>query len=280
MSKFCSNCDAQASKLWNCTSCPEDNNQFCDLCAKIHPKVKKYKDHIVVAETELNCSNCECNLASFKCNHCPKNDSFFCAECVKIHPLIKAFRGHICVSLSEERNSHVIVNTKVTKGSFDYWTEFFMSHVVTLLPENLKNKSTVIATLVAAIVIYSVCRFIFGDRSVLGYSIIGYGAYHYYRSNQQKQRFIEDSVVQSSTAFLTSLNTVQKTAADSCSDQEFKNEFWHDREAKAAKFKTRGRAYNVQFHNEIKSRRFLSKNKQSVGGRSGDKEEKNADICY
>lgn len=265
---ICNNCEESPAQ-WRCHDCLSENC-FCDACRDLHCKFKVFRLHtsyssLKVEKQSIICGNCEKSLAKFVCQTCTnENERYLCLGCSLYHDKFKAFRGHSVVSFdqtSDETLSQMSLGTRIYQDMKTHLQrlEIFAQDLINGKVEASLEMKVLIT--ISAIVVFLLCKYIFGSSSLVVNMGAVVGIYYYLQQRKDKQlkgrqNFLQENLYsepkpKNQQKSDLSYNISQKRPfAFNISlkemETEFPNEFPYEVNGKPASLRKRGRPYEAR----------------------------------
>eukprot|EP01041_Mallomonas_annulata_P011113 gene11113-23223_t len=268
----CDNCDINPVS-WKCLDC-ENNFYFCYECYILHKKVKAFRGH-TLQRYQLEkavvpkCSNCDVEESNIRCLDCDNGSNFFCKECGNLHIKIKANRDHQILNLEQESNNGNPNKPLVIKFVLNIFKRFQSILTSLGIPAIDLESYPMIYSLLIAILVQGISRFLFGGTrlSIIGLVIVG--GYLYNRNKPTTFPNIEKSTKFESTLSSPNKSRISSpvkplddstvfrspgkgkgqsvlmcdTANNFPEDESLNGEFWHEKSPDPTRFRPRTREY-------------------------------------
>lgn len=255
---MCCNCDTEES-TYICKQCKESDKYLCYNCSLLHPKIKAFKQHVLVKA-----------VSSMSGSSSQTNREFFDPDIIRIKAKEIFFNGIRRLKFYVDYVYDILNN----RDSIDTTTYYV----------------TVSLCIIGFVLIYCLLKLLFGSTAVFVALGLVY-VYHYAETkiNEEAKEFLKQTTSQptrqsnsnnNSKLDISNNNTkglykisqrkgfpIRPEAAASLpvysenkpsinnmhvpeSTEEFKDEFWHAMESKPAKFRPRGRVYKGRVYAE------------------------------
>lgn len=254
----CENCEQFAAK-WACNDC-SPSIKLCDSCRELHVKFKAFKSHSNICElcekrAPIKCSNCEKAQAKFFCENCTdESERFFCLGCSLFHNKIKAFRNHSVLPMEDTAdgltaNSPYQVLWLAAKDHLDRIGGYVQDLVDGKVEASLETK---VLITVSAVLMFLLCKFIFGSSSMVVNMGAVAGVYYYLQKRKDQQLKSRQNVLQnglyssqSTESIASRVSNRNPFASNDINELEkqFPDEFPYALHGKQASLRKRGRPY-------------------------------------
>lgn len=254
----CENCDEFQAK-WTCNDC-SPAIKLCDSCRDLHVKFKAFKSHSNFCElcekrASIACSNCEKAPAKFYCEACTdESERYFCLGCSLFHNKIKAFRSHSVLPMEESQDGFTANSPYQTllisaKAHLDRIGGYVQDLVDGKAEASLETK---ILITVSAVLMFLLCKFIFGSSSMVVNMGAVAGVYYYLQKRKEQQLKSRQNILQnglfSSQPSESISSRVSNRSPFASSDikeleKQFPDEFPYELHGKQASLRRRGRPF-------------------------------------